>query len=83
MKRLIEKITDTDVNKIKEYNKNIGDVINYLKSIELPKKPKKEEKMEIEEKIADIIKIEDVKEYNNNEKKWINIFDKLGGEKNE
>ena len=39
--------------------------------------------MEIEEKIADIIKIEDVKEYNNNEKKWINIFDKLGGEKNE
>ena len=76
MKMVIDKIIDNTPNVIRDNNKNIPKVIEFLKTLETPKKEKKPEL--IIEDVPDIIKIIEEKEYTENELKWDSIFKELG-----
>ncbi len=79
MTKVIDEIIDNDINKIRDNNKKIPEIVNYLKGIELPKKEKKVtiEESKKPEEVPEVVIVKE-KEYNDNEKKWLKILDKLG-----
>ena len=73
MKRIIDKVNDITEKTLADYDKNIQDVINYLKSIDVPKKAKVSEEVTIEN-VPEIIDIHEEKVYTDNVKKMEQYF---------
>ena len=72
MRRLVDNIEDVTDNDIKSYSKNIKEIISIIKLKEQPIPIKKNKEKIVETKVIE------TKEYNNTEKFWLEILDKLG-----
>lgn len=76
MKRIIDKVNEINEKTLTEYEKKVKNVIDYLKSIDIPKKPKQKEE-DVLNDVPEIIDIHEEKVYTENEKMWNEVFESL------